>query len=60
MDKMQVDSQASPVLFKPTNLLKTITPEPNNNTISNIIKPIAINKLHSISPEPLLKRMRLF
>ncbi len=57
---MQVDSHTSPVLFKPTNLLKTITPEPNNNTISNIIKPIAINKLHSISPEPLLKRMRLF
>ena len=55
MDKMNIDS---PILFKPTNLLKTITPEPSNN-INNItiLKPIPIAK--SISPEPLLKRMKL-
>ncbi len=49
----------TPVLFKSNNLLKTITPEPSNNN-THIIKPIAINKSQSISPEPLLKRMKLF
>ncbi len=55
MDEMQVDSNTMPILFKPI----TITPEP---TISNniIIKPTPVNKAHSISPEPLLKRMKLF
>ena len=56
MDRIPIDS---PVLLKTTNLIKTITPEPNNNN-NNIIKPIAINKAQSISPEPQLKRMRLF
>lgn len=58
MDKMQVDSPASPILIKTPNMFKTITPEPNN--INNtIIKPTPINKSQSISPEPLFKRMRL-
>ena len=56
MEPMKIDS---PIQFKTNNLLKTITPEPNN--INNIIiKPTPINKSNSISPEPLLKRMRLF
>jgi hypothetical protein len=58
MDNMQVDSndsQAKLIVFKPI----TITPEPTITT-NIIIKPTPINKLHSISPEPLLKRMRLF
>jgi len=45
--------------FNNSNYIKTITPEPTNinNMTSNIIRPVPINK--SISPEPLLKRIRL-
>ncbi len=44
-----------PTIYDPNIMIKPIT---SNNNI-NIIKPIAINKTHSISPEPLFKRMRL-
>ena len=43
--------------FTNSNYIKTITPEPINNISSQIIRPVPISK--SISPEPLLKRMRL-
>lgn len=43
---------------KYNNTIRLITAEPTVKP-TLIIKPIAINKSHSISPEPLLKRMRL-
>lgn len=56
---MQVDP---PKIINSTlkNTIKPITPDVNINTISpQIIKPIPINKSHSISPEPLFKRLRV-
>ncbi len=59
MEEMQVDP---PKIINSTlkNTIKPITPDVNINTISpQIIKPIPINKSHSISPEPLFKRLRV-
>jgi hypothetical protein len=54
MDNMSID-QLTKISTDHKNMIKTITPEPNKQT--HIIKPIPIIK--SISPEPLLKKMRL-
>ena len=57
MEEMQIDP---PKIIK-KNVIKLITPEPNiNNKSTPIIKPIPINKAHSLSPEPLFKKLRVF
>ena len=52
-----MDENAPPKIIPYFNV---IIPEPSiSYQKTQLIKPIPINKSHSISPEPLFKRMRL-